>query len=120
MKRFNIMTTILLVAIFLVVFAANVGAQDKKETKQEVKAQKTEKQACDPKNCANACQGKHEKGECKDHDPSKCNHEKCNCNLKPGSKECLEKYAKNKCIDHKPGECCQPDQTKKPAEKKKD
>ncbi len=101
----------------------NVGAQEKKEAKkEEVKVQKTEKQACDPKECSKTCQEKHARGECKDHDPGKYNHENCekhDCDLKPGSKECLEKHAKGECKGHKPGECCQTDQAKKQNENEK-
>ncbi len=119
MKRFNMITAVLLAVIFLMVFAVNVGAQDKKEiTKQEVKVQKTEKKDCNPENCAKSCQEKMAKTECKDHDPGKCNHEKCDCGLTPGSKECVEKHAKGECKEHKSGECCQHDQIKKEADKK--
>ena len=119
MKRFNMITSILLAVIFLMVFAVNVGAQDKQEAKKDtLKVQKTEKQDCNPENCASACQGKIAKTDCKDHDPGKCNHEKCDCGLTPGSKECVEKHAKGECKEHKADECCKPDQAKKEADKK--
>ena len=120
MKRFNMITAVFLAVIFLMVFAINVSAQDKKDIKkQEVKVQKTEKKDSNPENCAKACQEKIAKTDCcKNHDPAKCNHEKCDCGLKPGSKECLEKHAKSESTEQKPGECCHSDQAKKEASKK--
>jgi hypothetical protein len=124
MKRFNIITAIFLAIVVLAVFAVNVGAQDKKDVKKEVKKHVvkvlgTEKQGCSTKDCAKACPEKVAASECQEHDPAKCSDEKCDCSMKAGSKECLEKHAKGECKDHKPVDASKPDQTKKQDDKKK-
>lgn len=124
MKRFTHITAIFLAIVVLAVFAANVGAQDKKDLKKEakkhiVKATGSEKQDCSTKDCAKTCLEKCTASECQEHDPAKCSDAKCDCNVKPDSKECAEKHAKGECKDHKPADASKLDKAKKQVEPKK-
>lgn len=125
MKVWSIFMVMALAVVFLVGFALNVGAQDKKEAKTEV-TQVLQKNK--PNEGAKASQDKQIKTEgckdhnpgtaecCKDHDPGKCNHEKSDCCQQMGSKDHEKKHAAGDCKHQKADGCCGNDQTKKQTE----
>lgn len=110
MKRWNAIMAVLLAVTFLAVFAVNANAQDKNDLKKEAaKVLTTDKKG----DCAKNCQEKQTKTECKDHDPAKCDHEKCDGNHQSGSADGPKKPCTGECKDHKPGECKHSEQTQK-------
>lgn len=127
MRVWKILMVIALAVVFLVGFALNVGAQDKKEAKTEV-TQVLPKNK--PNEGANANQDKQRETEhrqdhnaataecCKDHDPGNRNPEKSDCCQPMGSADPEKKHAAGDCQQQKASGCCETDQTKKQTESK--